>query len=105
MNFVQCIVAVLLISLSLLIAIGQWWSIYSIPKKLNVQGQPRNYSMIPLFGGLLGAIGCLVATSSVVRQLWWVPLLIDPGCALLFGILAISGLIAVFKRVLGRHSD
>jgi hypothetical protein len=82
----------LLVTFSLLIAIGQWWSIYSIPKKLNAQGQPRNYSMVPLIGGLMGTVGCLIAPSSTIRNLWWIPLLLDPGCGLLFGCLGCFGI-------------
>ena len=105
MNIVRWVTSALLLLLSLMIGLGQWWAIYSIPKKKNAQGQLRNYSMIPLFGGLLGTVGCFVAPSPVARQFWWVPLFIDPGCALLFGLVAVVGVIAGVKRLLGRHSD
>ncbi len=101
MQFVQWVICVPLIALSLYVGIGQWWALYSIPKRLNAHGQPRNYSMIPLIGGLLGTIGCLVAPVSFIQRLWWLPLIIDPGCALLFGSLAAFGIVAGAKRMLG----
>lgn len=47
----------------------------------------RGYSLIPLFGGLLGMVGCIVAPSSSVRGFWWLPLIVDPGCAFLLGVM------------------
>jgi len=105
MQIAQWTIAVLMIALSLYIGVGQWWAIYSIPKKLNAQGQPRNYSMIPLIGGLFGTIGCLVAPSPFINRFWWVPPVIDPGCVLLFGCLAVFGSIAGIKRLLGVRSE
>ena len=95
----QWTISLLLIGLSLYVGIGQWWAIYTIPKKLNAQGQPRNYSMIPLIGGVFGAIGCYIAPSESLNRLWWLPLIIDPGCALLFGLLAVSLAHAGIKRM------
>lgn len=89
MNYVWWSLSILLTVFSLLVAIGQWWSIYSIPKKLNAQGQPRNYSMIPLIGGAIGTVGCLISPAPSMRSCWWIPLIADPGCALLLGMLAI----------------
>jgi len=39
-------------------------------------------SQIPLFGGLAGCLALVVAPLDLSRW-WWVPLLIDPGSALL----------------------
>jgi hypothetical protein len=75
---------------------------YSIPKKLNVHGQPRNYSLLPFIGGVAGTIGCRLAPSQSLNQLWWVPLLIDPGCALLLGLLSISLAVSGIKWLRGR---
>ena len=41
----------------------------------------RPYSMIPLIGGLIGAIGFLMFAR--LRSVFWLPLLADPGCAML----------------------
>ncbi len=91
MSFVRWSLFVVLASLSLLIAIGQWWSIYSIPKKVNAQGQRRSYSLVPFIGGMIGTMGCMIAPLSTIQSLWWIPLLLDPGCGLLFGFLGCFG--------------
>ena len=36
-------------------------------------------SMIPLLGGLAGLIAVMLAPWHSVRQLWWLPLLLDVG--------------------------
>ncbi|WP_166826738.1 hypothetical protein [Thalassoroseus pseudoceratinae] len=97
--------SILLIGFSVLLAVGQWWAIYWVPRTLNAQGQPRNYSMIPLLGGLIGTGGCLLAPSSTVQSLWWIPLVLDPGCGLLFGHLAVFLLTDAVKRYFGRKPN
>ena len=42
-----------------------------------------NYSLLPLVGGCAGFCGALLCPSKVVSDLYWLPLLIDPGCGLL----------------------
>ncbi len=101
MVVLQWTVSILLIGLSLFIGLGQWWAIYTIPKGLNAQGQPRNYSMIPFIGGVLGVLGCLMSPSEKIFRLWWLPLLIDPGSGLLFGFLGASLVVATYKRMRG----
>jgi Na+/H+ antiporter NhaD/arsenite permease-like protein len=48
----------------------------------------RPYSMIPLIGGLIGAIGLLIFAR--LRGAFWLPLLADPGCAVLATTLLLS---------------
>lgn len=38
-------------------------------------------SLIPIIGGLFGAGGLLIIPLDSVRMWWWVPLLLDVGCA------------------------
>ena len=95
---VQWLCSILLIAFSLFVAFGQWYSAYTIPKKLNAQGQPRNYSMIPLVGGVFGMFGCFACPNPTIRGLWWLPLLLDPGCALMFGAVAVFGIVSLFRR-------
>jgi hypothetical protein len=54
--------------------VGQWVGITLRMMK------HRSYSVVPLFGGALGAIGCALAPWPAVRQFWWVPPIVDPGC-------------------------
>lgn len=93
------LVAGIMITFSLYVAFAQWYGMYSVPKKLNDLGKPRHYSIAPLGGGLTGVIGCWVAPSGVVSALWWVPLVLDPGCAFLLLVLMVAGLGHVLKSV------
>lgn len=97
--FAQWVASLLMIALSVCVGIGQWWAIYAIPRRRNAQGQQRNYSMVPLIGGVMGTGGCLLSPLSTIKQLWWLPLIIDPGCALLFVCMAIFGIMAGAKRL------
>jgi len=48
----------------------------------------RPYSMIPLVGGLIGTIGLLIFAR--LRGVFWLPLLADPGSAVLATTLLLS---------------
>ena len=98
MLIVQWLFSILLIAFSLFVAFGQWYCMFTIPGQLNAQGEPRNYSLAPLVGGVIGMFGCFVCPNLTVRGLWWAPLLLDPGCALMFGSVAIFGIISLFRR-------
>ena len=99
------ILAIPMILVSLYIGMGQWWSIYSVPKQFNEQGKRRNYSMNSnSWMGVIGAIGCLVAPHSYLNSLWWIPLLIDPGCALLFFLIMFGVAKFAFKRMSPRRN-
>jgi hypothetical protein len=104
-QIVRWIICVLLVSFSLYIGIAQWIAMYVVPQQVNDDGSRRGYSMVPLLGGLLGTIGCLIAPMTFVQQFWWLPLIIDPGCALLFGMLVVFGCIAGFKRLFGMRGE
>ena len=45
----------------------QWWTI------------KKRSSSIPLIGGLAGCIACLISPWLIIRQYWWLPLVIDLG--------------------------
>lgn len=50
-------------------------------------------SMVPIAGGVAGAIGFSIAPNDTVRSLFWVPLLLDIGCVpylMLAGVVALS---------------
>lgn len=54
-------------------------------------------SAVPLVGGLLGAVACLILpAASGLRGYWWLPLIIDVGCA---GALPLSLLASVVRRL------
>ena len=39
-------------------------------------------SMIPLMGGTCAAVALALSSLEWLRSSWWLPLLLDPGCAL-----------------------
>ena len=50
------------------------------------QFRHRNYSLVPLIGGGLGFISCLISPVQCAKSFWYVPLILDPGtCYLLLG--------------------
>jgi uncharacterized membrane protein HdeD (DUF308 family) len=48
----------------------------------------RHGSLVPLIGGAAGATACFLLPADSLRQLWFVPLLVDPGAAALVVITA-----------------
>ena len=97
MHIARWILAGLLITFSTYVALGQWYCIYVIPRQKNAQGEPRNYSMVPLIGGGVGAIGCVIAPLEGLQRLWWLPLVLDPGCVLMFGAVAVFWLVRLLR--------
>jgi hypothetical protein len=81
-------VVLVLIGLSAFVALGQYVCVAQASRRRRRDKNAGGYSMIPLIGGVLGVIGCFVAPSATIQQLWWIPLIVDPGCALLFTLLA-----------------
>jgi len=53
----------------------------------------KRSSLIPVVGGLLGAVGLAVNPCPSLSRWWWVPLLVDPGFALLLTCTAIDQLL------------
>jgi hypothetical protein len=39
------------------------------------------FSTVPVLNGLIGSAGCLTSSDPWIRALWWVPFLVDWGCA------------------------
>ncbi len=56
----------------------------------------RNYSFIPLFGGVIGVLACVCSPMRALPKFWLVPLILDPGT--LFLSLALIG--ALIRSVL-----
>jgi hypothetical protein len=68
------IIAVVLLTLSLWAVFGNLWIVLAglLLKKKE--------SLLPFFGGVVGAIGLLLLPLKQTRRFWWVPLVIDLGC-------------------------
>ena len=105
MDTFRWIIGGLLIALSLFVAVGQFAAIVQASRRLKADPNAGGYSMIPLFGGLVGVIGMLIVPLTSMQRLWWLPLIVDPGCALMFGLVAIAGIGSLVHRLLGRNSS
>lgn len=58
----------------------------------------RNYTLIPLIGGVAGCIASFSAPFEFARTFWYVPLILDPGTCLYHMTL-------ILALVLGRKSN
>ena len=54
-----------------------------------------------MVGGMVGVVGALIAPHETVQRFWWVPLIVDPGCALMFGF----GVIFVLGQFVRRFTS
>ena len=59
-------------------------------------------SLIPLFGGLFAAAGLAVVPVDGLRSLWWVPLLVDLGCA---PLMTLTVGFLLYRAVAARRSE
>ena len=64
------LLGVLIILINGLIPVRYW-----ILKKREEQ-----QSCIPIIGGILGSIGMVISTNATLKDLSWVPLILDVGC-------------------------
>ena len=66
----------------MLLILFVWLSLlnWSVAWRGLVRRQPAP-SWIPLLGGLSGALGLVAMPLSGVARIWWLPLLLDWGCA------------------------
>jgi hypothetical protein len=61
-----------------------WGGMLMLPNLLGILRYAffkKKYSMIPFLGGVLTSIGLLLLPR--LRPFAWIPLIVDPGCALL----------------------
>jgi hypothetical protein len=67
---------------TLFLALGTWLAILNagVFWKVHVRKQEAP-SWIPLLGGLFGVVGLLLLPFEATRDWWWIPLLLDWGCA------------------------
>lgn len=65
---------------ALLIALFVWMSICNWRILLLYILYKRRSSLAPFVGGLVGMAGFLVMPFEAAATLWWVPLVLDPGC-------------------------
>ena len=67
----------------LLISGSLWIVLTNLSTFIQHKFYKRAGVQLPLMGGLLGAGALLLAPLPEVGPFWWIPLLVDPGCAYL----------------------
>ena len=53
---------------------------YNLVMHLLTKRTKRTHSLVPLIGGLAGAIGCFLIPIPIFRYFFWLPLFLDLGC-------------------------
>ena len=70
---IESIISAGLIAIFALIAYGHGYCLIRRIRK------GTNFSTIPFLGGILGCIGFIHSSSSVLNHVWWLPLILDFG--------------------------
>jgi hypothetical protein len=86
-DYARWAIAVTLALLSGLVIICQYGALVQTLLRQRENPKAGGYSMVPIIGGALGMIACLVAPSASIQRLWWIAPICDPGCALLVTLL------------------
>jgi hypothetical protein len=90
----QTFLFVLLLFVAVTVSLSNWAT------AVNAIVTKKSGSVIPLIGGGSGAIAFGIGPSDALRSFWWIPLLVDLGCAwLLF-----FGVVFVLTRILRKRS-
>jgi hypothetical protein len=84
---------------SLLALIAAGWLIFGNWSSIVLFLLKRKHSSwIPIIGGGVGCLGCLLSPYAVLNKLWWVPLLLDWGCVPGLSFSAIYFAISFIRR-------
>lgn len=75
----------------LIVGFGNAWTVvrYVLTKKRS--------SAVPTVGGVCGVAACFFLPFELLRNLWWLPLLLDYGTVPVFVISALLGVVAIFR--------
>lgn len=68
------------LSASVLLASFALCAIGNVLGPIIARYQRQSFSVIPIIGGLAGAVGCAIAPWDWLRPWWWVAPLVDIGC-------------------------
>lgn len=75
MNYLLSLVAVILLG------IFAWAAVANVVLAVRYYVHGQRSSLLPIVGGVLGAVGCLVAPWTFLKAWWWLPPIVDIGCA------------------------
>lgn len=79
----RAVIAVLLFAVFAFVATGNAVGVVQAMRRRRADPTGSGFSMVPLLGGLAGALACVVAPLRGLARWWWVPLVVDLGCAAL----------------------
>ncbi|MCC6360150.1 MAG: hypothetical protein IT450_15505 [Phycisphaerales bacterium] len=69
-----------ILSASVLLSIFAISAIGNVVGPIIARYQRQSFSLVPLIGGLAGAVGCAIAPWDWLRPWWWVAPIVDIGC-------------------------
>jgi hypothetical protein len=78
---VRAVVAVLLFAVFALAAIGNSVGALLVLRRKRAEGTAGGVSMVPVIGGVAGALAFVVAPIPGLARWAWLPLVLDVGCA------------------------
>lgn len=69
-----------ILSASVLLASFAICAIGNVVGPIIARYQRQSFSLVPIIGGVAGAVGCAIAPWESLRAWWWVAPLVDVGC-------------------------
>lgn len=90
MRVARTVVAVLLFAVFVLAAIGNSLGTLMVLRRKRAEGTPGGVSMVPVIGGVAGALACAVAPIPGLARWAWLPLVLDIACVPLLGLTLIA---------------
>jgi hypothetical protein len=92
----QHALSIIALSAAAWVVCGNWWlGVLFIAKG-------KRSSLVPIAGGVLGCLGCLLSPYEILSRLWWVPLILDVGCV---PELSLAATYVVISLIRGRRSS
>jgi hypothetical protein len=86
----RTITAVVLVAVFALVAIGNSLGTLIALRRKRAERAPGGVSMVPVIGGVAGALACLVAPVVGLARWAWLPLVLDVGCAPLLALTVVA---------------
>lgn len=76
----------------LVVSLGNVWTV------LRYLTTKKRSSTVPIIGGACGVAACFLLPVEVLKNWWWLPLLVDYGSAPVFVVSAVLGVVAMFRE-------
>lgn len=88
------VISSILFALFLWISFGNLWISF---RSMFFRGARRE-SLLPLVGGILGALAIFISPMAHARKYWWIALLTDIGCGPMLFAIIIDQVFKKFRR-------